>query len=453
MDLIYYTSLDKQIQVKAILIYEEIKNNEFYFARWRLGRYELQNFEKACLFSKIYLNETEIYPTLIDISHYHIKEKITKNDKITIISYFRAENLNAGNHVYNTESLINILPILITPYTESVKIVNLSIESNPSLICLSTLKIIDKIDHLTKYEPVDLQVFFDTPIILVSPHKLTKIKLNTKYKANISLNIISEKVYITCDTIKNKFEDFINKIYSKLPKLPVEEYAFYLILENSNIYHGLEHLNSTVITLGNKNLDIEQNETLIKDIVHIACHEFIHIWNAKTLKPEELLPPLNYQKPILFSTCFITEGLTEYLACDILKSETEEISETVQFYIKKILQLEEKSPNFYSLADYSINLWRDGYSLEYFSAPSFIYIKAPVIAYFLDKLMQKHYKTNIWNYFQQMYTKRIETGYNKETLIGDLTAITNDEEFSFNFIEKYFYSNAYLISEELEKFK
>ena len=71
---------------------------------------------------------------------------------------------------------------------------------------------------------------------------------------------------------------------------------------------GLEHLNSTVISLPLNAVRAADPEAL-----SIVAHEFTHAWNVKRLRPEKL-GPFDYAKEVRVKDLWWLEGVTDYYA-------------------------------------------------------------------------------------------------------------------------------------------
>jgi predicted metalloprotease with PDZ domain len=71
---------------------------------------------------------------------------------------------------------------------------------------------------------------------------------------------------------------------------------------------GLEHENSTVITLPPS--DLRQADA---DDMGLIAHEYFHAWNVKAIRPASL-GPFDYSRPVRVSDLWWLEGVTDYFA-------------------------------------------------------------------------------------------------------------------------------------------
>src|SRR5271169_6174527 len=94
-----------------------------------------------------------------------------------------------------------------------------------------------------------------------------------------------------------------------MKEFPFSEYHFHIQLLPVKFHHGVEHLNSTVLTLGPgyKLMD----EDLYTDSIGVASHELFHAWNIKSIRPIEMMP-YDYTKENYTRLGFVAEGVTTY---------------------------------------------------------------------------------------------------------------------------------------------
>ncbi len=108
-----------------------------------------------------------------------------------------------------------------------------------------------------------------------------------------------------------KMVDALQKIGTEAVKLfgeqPNEDYT-YLFYNWNGGSNGLEHLNSTMITYNRWNY--EPYNYFLK-WAGLACHEYIHLWLVKRLRPIEL-GPFDYEKENHTNLLWVMEGITSY---------------------------------------------------------------------------------------------------------------------------------------------
>ncbi|HEX8349546.1 MAG TPA: M61 family peptidase, partial [Hymenobacter sp.] len=105
------------------------------------------------------------------------------------------------------------------------------------------------------------------------------------------------------------FTAFTAEQISLFSGFPVADYHFLNQILPYKHYHGVEHTNSTVITLGPA--ELLMTDGLYKEFLGVSCHELFHTWNIKSIRPVEMLP-YDYTRENYFRTCYIAEGVTTY---------------------------------------------------------------------------------------------------------------------------------------------
>lgn len=85
--------------------------------------------------------------------------------------------------------------------------------------------------------------------------------------------------------------------------VPYKRYVFYFNATDSFGGGGLEHLNSTQISLPKRSGNYGAG---------LISHEFVHLWNVKRIRPS-VLGPFDYTQPARTRNLWWAEGVTEYL--------------------------------------------------------------------------------------------------------------------------------------------
>ena len=91
-------------------------------------------------------------------------------------------------------------------------------------------------------------------------------------------------------------------------------YRRYLVLihlsDEAGRVAALEHAASTSILVPRRSLT---DADAYDELLYVVAHELFHAWNAKRLRPVELVP-YDLSRPQPSRALWITEGLTEYFA-------------------------------------------------------------------------------------------------------------------------------------------
>ncbi|MHC4079547.1 MAG: M61 family metallopeptidase, partial [Planctomycetota bacterium] len=91
-------------------------------------------------------------------------------------------------------------------------------------------------------------------------------------------------------------------------KAPYSDYTFLFARSTGFGGGGLEHLNSTNITIPTIKGSTENHNSRFDSLV---SHEFFHLWNVKRLRPRAL-GPFDYTKPNRTRYLWLSEGVTSY---------------------------------------------------------------------------------------------------------------------------------------------
>ncbi|MBF9221746.1 M61 family metallopeptidase [Hymenobacter ruricola] len=169
---------------------------------------------------------------------------------------------------------------------------------------------------------------------------------------------------------------------------PVADYHFLNQFLPYKHYHGVEHHNSTVITLGPAELIM--SEGLYKELLGVSCHELFHTWNIKSIRPAEM-QPYDYSRENYFRTCFIAEGITTYYGEYLLARS--HVRTPAQYFeeLNTVLRkhYDDAGGDNLSLADASMDLWLDGYKSGVPDRKVSVYHKGALVALILDLTLRQ----------------------------------------------------------------
>jgi predicted metalloprotease with PDZ domain len=87
---------------------------------------------------------------------------------------------------------------------------------------------------------------------------------------------------------------------------PFKRYVFLYHFKDAVGGRGLEHLNSTDITMPYTAIKVDP---LLA--ASVTSHEYVHLWNVKRLRPFEL-GPFDYTQPVRSKALWMCEGVTSY---------------------------------------------------------------------------------------------------------------------------------------------
>jgi predicted metalloprotease with PDZ domain len=183
--------------------------------------------------------------------------------------------------------------------------------------------------------------------------------------------------------IKTDFAAFTREQVALFGDFPAAEYHFLNQILPYKHYHGVEHGNSTVVTLGPSELLMTPG--LYKEFLGINSHELFHAWNIKKIRPAEMMP-YDYTRENYFRTGFVAEGLTTYYGDYILARSKVFTAEKYFEELNGILRryYDDHGRFNLSVADASFDLWLDGYKPGIPDRKVSIYHKGALAALLLD---------------------------------------------------------------------
>ncbi|MEW6468289.1 MAG: M61 family peptidase [Bacteroidota bacterium] len=181
----------------------------------------------------------------------------------------------------------------------------------------------------------------------------------------------------------NDFFIFISEQFLMMKECPVEVYHFFFQILPYRFYHGVEHLNSTVIALG-PSYNLMKGE-LYDDLLGVSSHELFHAWNIKSIRPAEMYP-YDYTRENYSRLGYVCEGITTYYG-DLLLYRSGVFSEAG--YLKTVHErLQKHMDNFgrynLSVADSSFDTWLDGYAPGIPNRKTSIYDEGSLLAFMTD---------------------------------------------------------------------
>lgn len=383
---------------------------------WRPGRYELGNFAKNIKNFKVFNDQNKaVNFHKINKDSWEISSNETKYIKIEYQYY--ANELNAGSSYFDEQQLY-VNPVNCFLYAEGKEQFPISLELNipenytiaSSLVQENNFLLAENFDELA-----------DSPFICSENlEKQTYIVADTNFHIwfNNQLNIPWERVI-------NDFRNFTVKQIEDFGEFPVSEYHFLIQSLPYLAYHGVEHLKSTVITLG-PSYDLFENR--YEELLGVCSHELYHVWNVKSIRPKELLP-YNFKIENYSELGYIYEGITTYLGdLYLLKSGVFSL-ETYLRELSKQFQKHFDNPGrfAYSVAQSSYDTWLDGYVPGVPGRKVSIYTEGCLLAFVMDAKIRKatNNKRGIEEVMKRLYYNFAQNnkGYTEKDFIDQLKNI------------------------------
>ncbi len=342
---------------------------------WRPGRYELANFAK----------NIQQFKAFGDKGQALVFRKVTKDlweidcagcSKVKIDYNYYAAVINAGS-TYVSEGQLYVNPVNCLFYVperiDAPVTVKLSVPEHWQVACA--------MQQPKRFELIaaDYHELADSPFI-ASP----SLQHNTFEAGNVLFHVWFQGQFKPdWERILRDFQKFAANQIEAMGDFPVKEYHFIFQIRTYPTYHGVEHQNSTVITLG-PSYDILK-EVLYDEFLGISSHELYHAWNVKALRPSDMLP-YDYTRENYTRLGYVAEGVTTY-AGDLFLYRSGVFSDFDFF--KNVHKLFQRHFHNYgrfnlSVADSSFDTWLDGYDKGIPDRKTSIYTEGAVLAMMMD---------------------------------------------------------------------
>jgi predicted metalloprotease with PDZ domain len=120
-----------------------------------------------------------------------------------------------------------------------------------------------------------------------------------------------DKEKITHDT-----KAFVTYLVDMMGGAPFKKYVFFLRARPGGRPGGVEHLNSTDMSL--PAWDMHASWAIYSRFLFVGAHEFFHLWNVKRIRPA-ILGPFDYSREQHTRNLYVSEGMTSYWAAIGLK--------------------------------------------------------------------------------------------------------------------------------------
>ena len=387
-------------------IIDNIKSSELeiQLPAWRPGRYELGNFAK----------NVQKWEAFDEKGNSLLSKKISKDlwkvetegNQIIHIRYnYFANEINAGSSYLNHKQLyingVNCFLYLPDRIDESCEL-QLQIPNDYKVA--TGLKKTGKHRFIAK----DFHELVDCPLIAskdLKHHFFTekKVKFNLWFQGECKPD---------WEVLETDFRKFAKTQIKMMGDFPVPEYHFLFQILTHKAHHGVEHTNSTVISLG-PSYAIMNKIGSYNELLGVSSHELFHTWNVKQIRPIEM-HPYDYSKENYTVLGYLDEGVTTYYGDKFLF--TSGVFDWDK-YAKTFNQLLEKHYNNfgvdnYSVAQSSFDTWLDGYVKGAPGRKGSIYTEGALIAFMTDIFILKNTnnKKSLNDVMKTLYTDFAKKG-------------------------------------------
>ncbi|MDF2438571.1 MAG: peptidase domain protein [Bacteroidota bacterium] len=353
---------------------------------WRPGRYELGNFAKNIQKWKAFdSNGNELLFQKLTKDSWKVQTSGVSELRIRY-NYYAAE-INAGSTYLDSNQLymnpVNCCVYLSERIMEKCEL-ELHLPENYVAAIGLGLSGLQKPGHRT-FLAKDFHELVDSPFIASASLQHNKFVCMGK-----EFNFwFQGECKPDWNKLNTDFLKFCNHQLQMMKNAPFDTYHFLFQILPQRIYHGVEHITSTVIALG-PGYNLMKGD-LYEDLLGVSCHELFHAWNIKTIRPVEM-QPYDYTKENYSKLGYVCEGVTTYYG-DYLLFRSKVFTEDQYFKtFNERLQKHFDNPGRFnmSVADSSFDTWLDGYAPGIPNRKTNIYDEGNLLAFITDIFIRKN---------------------------------------------------------------
>ncbi|MEL7003466.1 MAG: M61 family peptidase [Bacteroidota bacterium] len=375
----YDNVLKHELKIELIVIDNDKPLTQLLLPIWRPGRYEAANYAKnitnltVCNANGKNLELIKAGPSEWTINTEGVNE-------YTVSYNYFAFRMDAGSSWLDEDQLyINFINCMIYDperINEPCQ-VEISIPDHYKVAC-------GMMQEGNILKAKDYYQLVDSPLIASNSLQCLEYRVE-----NISFYVwVQGDNDLDHEKLVNDFKRFSEKQIEVMESFPEEDYHFLIQALPYSFYHGVEHGNSTVITLGP---GIELNDShLYKELLGVSSHELFHAWNILKIRPIELMP-YDFSKMPVFPTGYVAEGFTTYYG-DLFLARSG-VFNTEQYFNELNKLFKRHFLNFgrlhNSVVESSLDLWFDGYQPSAPNKKSSIYVEGAMSALLLDLTIRK----------------------------------------------------------------
>ncbi|MCC7301925.1 MAG: M61 family metallopeptidase [Bacteroidia bacterium] len=368
------------------------KHTEVALPAWRPGRYEIGNFSRNIRqWQAMDENGRNLNHRKTDRNTWRVDTEGV-NTLIIDYSYYAAE-INAGSSFLD-ETQMYVNPVNLALYIpgrlKEECTVELRVPAVWKVACAMKREewVTDgepegwkrEIMHAENFHEVADSPFIVSPTLLHNLFIMDGVEFNLWFQGEIKPD---------WPRLINDFFIFINEQFMMMKEVPTKVYHFLFQILPYRFYHGVEHLNSTVIALGPSH-SIMQGKGY-EDLLGVSSHELFHAWNVKCIRPEEM-HPYDYSKENYSRQGFVYEGVTTYYGdLFLFRSGAFSAGQWRQTFNERLQKHFDNPGRFnMSVAESSFDTWVDGYVTGIPNRKTNIYDEGCLLAFATDVLIREN---------------------------------------------------------------
>ncbi|MGF7075226.1 M61 family metallopeptidase [Mucilaginibacter sp. 3215] len=294
------------------------------------------------------------------------------------------------------------------------------------------------------YSAPNLQYMMDSPTELSNYNVSSWEVVNTDgKKEKINLTMHSDDSQAVVDNFGKMIQKLVleeKAVFGELPTYDFGEYTFVSDVNPAVSADGMEHRNSTSITIPAPKVEGFEN-----NLMGVYAHEYFHSWNVKRIRPKSL-EPFNFEHANMSSELWFAEGFTQYYG-ELLLARAGFV--TVDDYTKTIAGLVNQILNTPAAAKYSAaqmsrySVFADaGVSIDpnnNVNDFTSYYTYGGAIALALDLRLRSDFNMTLDDYMRAVWLTRgkVMKPYTIPDLQTDLGKVTNNPKFAADFFKRY----------------
>ncbi|NQY64875.1 MAG: M61 family metallopeptidase [Alteromonadaceae bacterium] len=294
-----------------------------------------------------------------------------------------------------------------------------------------------------RFTAPDFQYFMDSPIEL-SDFDLRSWTVESRGKQyTINLAVHHEGTTEEMDEFTEKAKAITAaeaKVFGEYPDFDYGSYTFISCFVPHVKGDGMEHRNSTILTI-NKSFDEAEFSQQ-----GVLAHEFIHAWNVERIRPKSL-EPFNFERANMSAELWFVEGFTNYYTyLSLLRAQ--EVKRVDEFKaLAKTINAIKQSPGkqmFSAEGMSKLAPFRDAAifvdKTNFTNSLISHYIIGDSIAIALDLSLRSEFDgISLDDFMARVWQKhgRTETPYDNDDLRKILGELVNDPAFADQFFAQY----------------
>ncbi len=376
----YQNGFSHNIDISYTITGVKEKELQVQLPAWRPGRYELGNFAQYIL--RVKAKDADGKVLASKKLNKDLWQITTKGSSTVVVEYtFYANEMNAGSTYLDSKQLY-VNPVNCCMYVPDRMEEACTVE----LVLPEDYKVATGMKKVRKHQfkAKDAHDLMDSPFIASAT-----IQTESYEVKGTTFHLWFQGEYRPqWKKLIREFRAFTLAQWKAMKSFPFKEYHFLFQIDTKKAYHGVEHLNSTVIYFGPSYDVIKGN--WYDEFIGVSSHELYHAWNIKTIRPVEMMP-YDYTKENYSKLGYVAEGVTTYMG-DVFLLRCKLYS--LECYLKTLDKVLER--HFYnfgrhnmSVGDSSFDTWLDGYKPGAPGRKTSIYTEGALCSFMADIKIRK----------------------------------------------------------------